>query len=110
MSVIVIEDTVPENPLENSYEALSRGKRFYAMHCVKCHGENGVGDTEMREFLETHPSDLTNGEWKYGARDGDIFNSVRNGAGKDMPSFADNLNDERIWQVVLYLRSMSSGE
>lgn len=110
MSVIVIEDTVPENPLESSYEALSRGKRFYAMHCVKCHGENGVGDTEMREFLETHPSDLTNGEWKYGARDGDIFNSVRNGAGKDMPPFADNLNDERIWQVVLYLRSMSSGE
>ena len=80
------------------------------MHCVKCHGANGMGDTEMREFLETHPSDLTNGEWKFGARDGDIFNTVKNGAGKDMPPFATKLNDERIWQVVIYLLSMSSEE
>lgn len=105
--VVVIEDAVPENPLEADYNALSRGKRFYTIHCVKCHGENGMGDTEMREFLETHPSDLTNGKWKYGARDGDIFIAIKNGAGNDMPPFETKLNDERIWQVVLYLRSMS---
>jgi mono/diheme cytochrome c family protein len=105
--IIDIEDAVPENPLEANYDALSRGKRFYSMHCVKCHGENGMGDTEMREFLETHPSDLTNGEWKYGARDGDIFNAIKNGAGNDMPPFETKLNDERIWQVVIYLRSMN---
>jgi mono/diheme cytochrome c family protein len=108
--VVLEEEPVPENPLESSYEALSRGKRFYAMHCVKCHGADGMGDTEMREFLETHPSDLTNGEWKFGDRDGDIFNVVKNGAGKDMPPFSTQLNDERIWQVVLYLRSMGSDE
>ena len=106
--VIVVDDAVPENPLENNFEALSRGKRFYSMHCVKCHGENGMGDTEMREFLETHPSDLTNGEWKYGSRDGDIFNAIKNGAGKDMPAFESDLTDERIWLVVIYLRDMST--
>ena len=105
--VIIIEDAVPENPLEADYNALSRGKRFYTMHCVKCHGENGMGDTEMREFLETHPSDLTNGEWKYGTRDGDIFNAIKNGSGNDMPAFEAQLKDERIWQVGLYLRSMN---
>lgn len=106
--VIVAQVNVLENPVENNFEALSRGKRFYSVHCVKCHGENGMGDTEMREFLETPPSDLTSGEWKFGDKDGEIFAAIKDGAGNDMPPFENLLNDERIWQLVHYLRSMES--
>jgi cytochrome c oxidase cbb3-type subunit 3 len=105
--VVVEETPVPENPIEYTKASIQRGKQFYARFCIKCHGANGKGDTEMREFLATHPSDLTNGEWKYGSRDGDLFTIIKNGNQGDMDAFAAMLNDERIWHVVNYLKSMN---
>lgn len=97
---------VPENPIPYSEDSVRRGKQFYTRFCVTCHGRSGKGDTEMREFLSTHPSDLTNGKWKYGGRDGDIFMVIKQGTEYDMEAFADRLSDERIWHVVNYLRSL----
>jgi mono/diheme cytochrome c family protein len=104
--VVVEETPVPENPIESNPASIKRGKQFYVRFCVTCHGENGKGDTEMREFLSTHPSDLTNGEWKFGSRDGDIFTIIKDGSG-DMEAFATRLADERIWHVVNYLKSLN---
>jgi mono/diheme cytochrome c family protein len=95
----------PGNPVAVSPESVALGKQLYVRFCVVCHGANGKGDTEMREFLPTHPSDLTDAEWKYGARDGDIFLVIKDGTEYDMEAFADRLTDERIWHVVNYLRS-----
>jgi len=99
---------VPENPVAASPESVALGKQLYTRFCVVCHGMNGKGDTEMREFLSTHPSDLTDGEWKYGARDGDIFLIIKNGTEYDMEAFADRLSDERTWHVVNFLRSLGA--
>jgi len=104
--VEVEEIPVPDNPVEYAKASIQRGKQFYVRFCVVCHGANGKGDTEMREFLSTHPSDLTNGEWKFGSRDGDIFTIIKDGSG-DMEAFADRLADDRIWHVVNYLKSLN---
>lgn len=101
-----IGDEVPENPIPYETASVARGKQFYNRFCSVCHGRNGIGDTEMREFLSTHPSDLTDSQWKYGDRDGNIFTIIKNGTEYDMEAFADRLTDERIWHVVNYLRSM----
>jgi mono/diheme cytochrome c family protein len=99
-------EDVPENPIEYSVQSAGLGKRLYQRSCLKCHGVYGKGDTEMREFLPTHPSDLTNDQWTYGGRDGDIFLVIKNGTEYDMPGFAEELSDERIWHIVNYLRSL----
>jgi len=102
------DEEVPENPIAYNDASILRGKQFYARFCVKCHGTNGMGDTEMREFLPTHPSDLTNEQWTYGSEDGHIFLIIKNGTEYDMPDFAKELSDDRIWHIVNFIRSLGS--
>ncbi len=104
--VVIETEPVLENPIEFSQASAMRGKQFYARFCVKCHGANGKGDTEMREFLKTKPADLSNGRWTFGSRDGEIFRVIKEGTDNDMESFADRLVDERIWHVVNYLKAL----
>ena len=100
------EEELPENEAGFSMQSAGLGKRLYMRSCLKCHGGNGKGDTEMREFLPTHPSDLTNEQWTYGDKDGEIFLVIKNGTEYDMPAFAEELSDERIWHIVNYLRTL----
>lgn len=104
---VVIEDEVLENPVEADYTSIGRGQQFYMRFCITCHGKDGRGDTEMREFLDTAPSDLSDPKWLYGERDGDIFRIIKEGTENEMEAFADRLTDERIWQVVNYVRTLS---
>ena len=92
------------NPLEFNVTNIRRGKQFFTMHCVSCHGTDGRGDTEMREFLKTPPADLTDDQWTYTGADDAVFDVVKQGrTARDMPAFAGQLSDERIWQVVGYV-------
>ena len=104
-SPVVAEEA---NPAAFDLTTVKRGRQFYTIHCVSCHGVDGRGDTEMREFLKTPPADLTDGQWTYGGADINVFDVVKRGrAERDMPGFADKLNDERIWQVLRYMEYLS---
>ena len=94
------------NPIAYSDDSVARGKQYYVRLCVVCHGRSGTGDTEMREFLGTHPSDLTDDEWTYGGSDGEVFKIIKEGTEYDMEAFHDRLSDEQIWHVVNFLRSI----
>lgn len=97
-------DALAGNPLEFDLATVKRGKQLYGVHCVRCHGVDGRGDTEMREFLKTAPADLTDGQWTYGDSDAVVFNLIKAGLpARDMPAFSDVLTDERIWQVISYI-------
>ena len=85
--------------------SIKRGRQLYAMHCLTCHGTEGRGDTEMREFLKTAPADLTDDVWSYGGDNGAVFHIISVGnRERDMPGFADKLTEQRIWQIVAYIR------
>lgn len=96
------------NPVAFNIDSIKRGRQLYAIHCVTCHGVDGRGDTEMREFLKTAPSDLTDDTWTYGGHDAALFSVIQMGrADRDMPGFSDKLSDERIWQVINYMRYLA---
>lgn len=99
------EQASVSSPLAFNIANIKRGKQFFTIHCVSCHGADGRGDTEMREFLKTPPADLTDDQWIYGNSDAAIFVIVNEGkVDRDMPAFNEKLNEERIWQVVGYLQ------
>lgn len=86
---------------------IKRGRALYSIHCMSCHGKEGRGDTEMREFLKTPPADLTDELWFYGGGPVVIFDVIKAGRlERDMPGFADKLSDERIAQIMNYMRYM----
>lgn len=95
-----------KGPLPYSTKSIARGKQFYLLHCVECHDQDGKG-LGRRDFNGTPPADLTNpDEWLYGTSAEAIFVSVRDGSKNDMPGFKDKLQDEQIWNVVNFMRSL----
>lgn len=95
------------NPIEPSPQSLKAGKAVYVRDCRVCHGEDGRGHTEMVEFLLELPPDLLDGKWKYGSSDGEIFTIIRDGTATDMIGFGEKLNDQRMWHLVNYIRSLA---
>ena len=100
-----ITNAVIDGPLEFNIATVKRGKQLYTVHCVSCHGVDGRGDTEMREFLKTPPADLTDDQWIYGGSGEAVFAIIANGmSARDMPGFGEKLTDERVWQIVNYMK------
>ncbi len=81
---------------DNAY-SLAQGKRLYnGFSCPQCHGDGSGG---------TGPSFL-DGWWNYGPDIVSIFLSIRDGRPNGMPSFADRLTTEQIWQLSGYIQTI----
>jgi cytochrome c oxidase cbb3-type subunit 2 len=105
----------PEPP--SSVESIQRGAQvFESMNCWSCHGKDGRGHgpsaatlTDSKGYPIT-PFDFTTGSrFKCGETDRDMFRDLTTGLdGTPMPSFATAMTSDQRWDVVHYLRSLSS--
>jgi mono/diheme cytochrome c family protein len=98
-------------------ERLTRGKQLYAdAECLACHGERGRGDGPSAPTLKDNrnlpiaATDLTRPQrFKNGARPEDVYRTLVTGlGGTPMPSYADSLEPDQVWDLVFYLLSFSS--
>ena len=62
-----------------------------------CYGGDGAG--------WVCPS-LSDGRWRYGGSEDEIFASIYYGRPKGMPAFGGVLGPEGIWQLVTYIKSL----
>ncbi len=96
------------NPVKPTPESLARAKQIYSWDCALCHGDNGngKGDVAMEQKLGLldfrDPSALK--PWT----DGELFYIIRNGQGK-MPPEDGRAKDDEVWNLIIYLHSMSKG-
>jgi cytochrome c oxidase cbb3-type subunit 3 len=82
----------------SSYD-VAEGKRLYHwFNCNTCHA-NGGGDIGPA---------LMDEKWLYGSEPRNIFSSIVEGRPNGMPSFRGKIPDQQVWQLVAYVRSMSS--
>jgi cytochrome c oxidase cbb3-type subunit 3 len=104
--VVVLAGQVPvpdRNPEAYTPASVARGKNFYLQNCQSCHDEDG----RARSAAVAIAADLTDpSRWKFGTSDPQLFKTIKNGAGDTMPPFAADLDDEQIWDIVNFIRSI----
>ena len=86
-------------PYDNNAYAVSEGKTlFTTMNCAGCHfqGGGGIGPALMDD------------EWIYGSAPEQIFSSIADGRPNGMPAWKYRLGTQQIWELVSYVRSLSS--
>jgi mono/diheme cytochrome c family protein len=97
------------NPLKPTAENLAHGKELFTNTCAPCHGESGHGDGPVAHLLHAHgfdPKNLVTGVAK-NLPDGYIYGYIRDG-GIHMPSYADAMNSDERWDVVMYVRQLEA--
>lgn len=109
---------IPQEP-PNSPESIKRGAElFQSMNCWSCHGKDGRGHGPSAATLADSqgnpitPFDFTSGpRFKCGETDQDMFRDLVTGLdGTPMPSFVGAMNAEQRWDVVHYIRTLSSSK
>jgi mono/diheme cytochrome c family protein len=105
----------PESP--TSPDSVKRGAElFQSMNCWLCHGKEGRGNGPSASSLTDSkgnpitPFDLSSGpRFKCGDSDQGLFRDLTTGIdGTPMPSFADALKPDQIWDVVHYIHTLRS--
>jgi mono/diheme cytochrome c family protein len=93
-----------KNPVANTKKSIDRGRVIFMQNCTTCHGENGKAEGS----LIADATDLTSPSlYKSGTSEGEIFHSIRDGAGDQMPAFKSQLDSETdIWNLVNFIRSL----
>lgn len=78
-----------------------------AANCAICHGKKGDGKGVLARQFDPPPRNFTCARTVKGVPDGQLFWIIRFGSsGTAMPPHAA-LNDEQVWQLVLYLRQLA---
>jgi putative copper resistance protein D len=111
-------DAYPATYLRPSvpYNAISvaNGLSLYHETCAGCHGVGGYGDGPNGKGLKPKPADLT-ARHAADHTAGDLFWWLSHGMKVDkapgpMPGFAQSLDEEERWDVINFLRALSSAE
>jgi cytochrome c oxidase subunit II len=84
-------------------QMLARGKVIFESQCASCHGLTGKGDQ-----LATARNFTTLEGWKNGDKISQMFRSITNGVGKEMPSFSYMPAEDR-FAVIHYEQHFASG-
>jgi cytochrome c oxidase cbb3-type subunit 2 len=99
-----------------SAESVKRGAAlFQSMNCWSCHGKEGRGNGPSAQTLTDskgypiRPFDFTDGtHFKCGETARDLFKDLTTGLdGTPMPSFADSMKPDQIWDLVHYIQTLN---
>jgi mono/diheme cytochrome c family protein len=96
-----------KNPVQPTPKSIAAGRQAYNGACRQCHGPMGHGDGPLAP-KNPSPADLTDGEWKFGSSDGEIFAIISNGVGGDseMKGHRSEMTATDMWNIVNFLRSI----
>jgi cytochrome c oxidase cbb3-type subunit 3 len=80
-------------------QAKAMGERLFLSYCAQCHGSDARGG---RGF-----PNLADNDWLYGGEPQTVRESITNGRMGVMPALGPGLGEEKVKNVVAYVRSLS---
>ena len=95
------------NPVKATSESLAQGKKYYGYDCAMCHGANGDGKGEVAVEEKLKLADFSDPATLKGKTDGELFYIIKQGH-DHMPPEGDRLKAPELWNLVNYVRSLSS--
>lgn len=100
------KDAQVQNPVKPTDVSIGVGAKFYSSQCAMCHGKDGDGKGDLAEQMQLKMPDYRKPESLAKFTDGELFYILTNGMGK-MPAEGNRTPDEKKWNVINYLRSLS---
>lgn len=98
----------PDNPIVSDDISVERGRVLFSVNCAQCHGPNGEGNGPISPFLvNKKPANLTS-QATQDKNDGTLFLTISTGIPGAMPALNENLTVRDRWDVVNYLRTLST--
>ena len=92
-----------KSPIPYTKKSIAAGKVVFARNCTTCHGPDGKAEVDV----VANATDLTSPKaYKSGTTEGEIFRSIRDGAGEAMPPFETQLSADEMWNLVNFIRSL----
>lgn len=93
-----------KNPIPYTKKSIARGRVVFLSNCTDCHGADGKAEAA----IVASATDLTSPNlYKSGTTDGEIFRSIRDGEGDQMPAFKYQISgDEDLWHLVNFIHSL----
>jgi len=93
-----------KSPVPFNKDSIVRGRTLFVRDCKECHGADGKSQVDV----VANATDLTEPMlWANGTSEGEIFRSIRDGAGDAMPPFKAKIENEKdIWHMVNFIRSL----
>ncbi len=98
-----------QSPVKPTAESQAKAKKMYGFDCALCHGDNGNGKTDLAKDMQLTLLDLTDPKTLAGMSDQEIFDLIRKGKDKMPPEDAARAKDGDVWNLVVYVRSLSKG-
>jgi len=93
-----------KNPVPFTKKSIAQGRGVFARYCTGCHGADGKATVDV----VADATDLTDPDsYRDGSSEGEMFRSIRYGAGASMPAFKTQIaQEEDMWHLVNYIRSL----
>ncbi len=97
------------NPITPEMENIYAGGEYYLKYCARCHGDNGKGNGPDAIRLRFSLERLGWAGSELLERDAYLFWIIAKGGyefGGSMPQFSDILNEDQIWKIILFLKTL----
>lgn len=101
-------DVIPSNPLNPTWENLTNGQSLFKEYCQECHGI-GKSIGSRAQNMDPPPSRLKFAGKGILHKDIYLYWSIFDGGialGTGMPSFKTILEDNEIWQIILFMDTL----
>jgi mono/diheme cytochrome c family protein len=92
------DEALRKNPVPADRNTIAEGRTLFSQNCASCHGTNAKGSSMA--------PDLTNSSVQ-NQSDGALFWKITQGKAP-MPSFSPIITELQRWEVIDYIRSLSS--